>query len=148
MIARLISGVLFLAVLGACSEKLSLEQQIVLTINQMEVHAEAGERRPFMNRVNDEFVGQEGGLSKGEFQRFMIMQWNVNQRLRAQLGPISVSALGPDTASASFHGLITGGRGFLPDRGQFFQFETTWVQNGGDWLLASARWTPIQYINN
>ena len=147
MIARALMCILFVALTAACSEELSVEQQIIGTISKMEAHAEAGERRPFMNMVDDDFSGQQGILSWDEFQRFMIMQWNVNQRLHAQLGPISVFELGPDSAGADFQGLITGGRGLIPERGRFFQFNTTWVRSGGDWKLATARWTPVDEID-
>jgi len=111
----------------------------------MEAHAEAGERGDFMDMVTGEFKGQLGALSKEEFNRLMIMQWNQHNRLHAQLGPIFVRDLGTDMASAEFKGLITGGRGLLPDSGEFYAFKTTWLREGGDWLLVSAEWEPARF---
>ncbi|MFT5139887.1 MAG: hypothetical protein ACI9H8_000271 [Lysobacterales bacterium] len=129
--------------LFSCSKEQTIEQQIIGTINEIEALAEAGERRKFMKLVDDDFSGQRNVLNKEEFRRLMVLQWNINRRLHAQLGPIHVNSAGPDTAQANFSGLITGGRGFIPERGQFYEFQTTWVRSGGDWLLASAQWKAI-----
>jgi hypothetical protein len=133
-----------ISLLVSCSKDLTVAQQIIGTINEMEAHAEAGERRPFMNFVDDTFSGQQNALNKEEFRRFMVLQWNVNQRLHAQLGPIQVSETGPDTAEARFSGLITGGRGLIPERGQLYEFQTTWTRDDGDWLLTAAEWKTIR----
>jgi hypothetical protein len=47
-------------------------------------------------------------------------------------------------AAADFSGLITGGRGLLPERGQMFNFETSWLMIDGQWQLVSAVWEPIR----
>ena len=144
MTRSLITACLCLAVLTGCEEELSVEQQIILTINEMETLAEAGERNKFMEHVAGEFNGQLGRMTKAEFNRFMIMQWNENQKLHAQLGPINVRELGPGTATAEFSGLITGGRGLLPERGQMLQFETSWILDDGEWLMETATWDPVR----
>ena len=132
----------------SCGEEPTLEQQIIGTINEMEELAEEGKRRPFMAMVAADFSGQSGIMTKDEFQRFMIMQWNVNQRLHFQLGPIHVYSAGPGMATAEFRGLITGGRGLIPDRGQFYEFHTSWLLDGDDWLLRSANWDPVRFDEN
>ena len=144
MIVRLICVCLLFLALFVCSEELSVEQQIIRTINQMEELAEAGERRDFMKFVAGDFEGQLGRLTKEEFRRFMILQWNENHRLNAQLGPINVRELGEGMAAADFSGLITGGRGLLPERGEMFSFETSWLKVDGQWQMISAIWEPVR----
>ncbi len=139
---------LFCLLPASCSEELTLEQQIIGTINEMELLAEEGDRRGFMRMVAEDFQGQLGVLDKRGFQRFMIMQWNVNRRLHFQLGPIHVRPVVDEMAEAEFSGLVTGGTGFLPERGQFFQFQTRWIRDGSNWLLAAAEWTPIRMDGN
>lgn len=139
--------VLLLAVaflLAACGDERSLEQQIIGVITEMEELAEAGERRAFMNFVDDEFRGQQGRMARDDFHRFMILQWNRNQRLYAQLFPIRVEPLDRDLARARFRALITGGRGLIPERGELYQIETTWRRHGSDWLLLEASWVPVR----
>ena len=144
MIFRRTGACLLALLLASCAEELTLEQQIIGTINEMEAFAEAGERRSFMAMVTEDFSGQLKTLTKEEFRRFMILQWNVNLRLHAALGPIHVRSLGEGMAVADFNGLITGGRGWIPERGQLYKFRTTWLLNGSDWLLATAQWEPIR----
>lgn len=128
--------------LGACGSEPTLEQQIIAVIIEMEQNAETAERRDFMARISDGFSGQGGTLDRDSFQRFMFYQWSQNQRLSAQLFPITVSRTGVNSAAASFKVLVTGGNGLLPERGELFDVTTSWVRVDGDWLLQQADWTP------
>jgi hypothetical protein len=142
---RLLAGLLASSLLFSCGgDELTVEQQIIGAILEMERLAEAGERAAFMEMVAGEFDGQLGTLTRDEFHRFMLMQWNEHNRLHAQLFPISVRELGPGMAVAEFNALITGGRGLLPDSGELFSIRTRWVLEEGDWLLSSADWEPAR----
>ena len=87
----LVAGLLALALVAGCAEERTVEQQIIATITEMETYGEEGRRGDFMNMVHESFVGQHGGMTRDEFRLFMIMQWNRNQRLQAQLFPIKVT---------------------------------------------------------
>jgi hypothetical protein len=141
-IARCIALVALL--LAACSEKLSVAQQIIATLQTMEEAAEQGEHFDFMDHVAESFGGQQGLMDRRAFHRFMIFQINQNRRLQAQFFPIHVQDTGDDRASANFRLLVTGGAGLLPERGQFFEVETHWQLDGGDWLLIGADWEPVR----
>jgi hypothetical protein len=141
-VAGLLLAALLMAGPQACSKPLTVEQQIIAMIREMEARIENGERRPFMSHVAEDFDGQNGLLNRDELQRFVILQLNQHQRLHAQLMPIRVSETGDDTASASFRALITGGPNWIPDSGQIYDFETGWIKLDGEWLLLSATWTP------
>ena len=129
----------------SCSDELTLEQQIIAAVTQMEALAEDGDRRGFMDMVAGDFSGQLGSLSKDEFRRFMVIQWNEYRRLQAQLFPIHVRELGPGKAAADFKALITGGPGLLPDSGQVYNIRTRWTLLDGEWLLESADWDPTGF---
>lgn len=129
--------------LGACSDKLSVEQQIIATLRNMEYAAEEGDHFEFIAYVSDTFGGQQGSMDRRDFHRFMIFQINQNRRLQAQFFPIFVKETGEGQASAHFRILVTGGGGLLPDRGQLFEVETQWSGNDDDWLLESADWKPV-----
>jgi hypothetical protein len=131
--------------LGACAEEQTIEQQIIAVIGEMEENGEAGNRGAFMDRVHPSFSGQEGGMTREDFQRYMYLQWNQNSRLHAQLFPISVTEDWNQQASARFKVLVTGGRGFLPERGQVFEVFTIWQWEDGDWYLLRANWTPVDF---
>ena len=135
-----------LALLGAlasCGGQLTVEQQIIATIRDMEARIEAGERRPFMAHVSEDFRGQGGSMNREQLRALMIMQLNRYQRLQGQLFPILVTDHGDGSAGASFRALVTGGPNWLPESGQVFEFETRWKQVDGDWLLIAADWDPV-----
>ena len=130
--------------LSGCGEKLSTEQQIIATLENMEQAAEQGHHLEFMTHVADDFSGQLGALNRREFHRFMIFQMNENRRLQAQFFPIHVQEKDDtESATARFKMLVTGGAGLLPERGQLFEVESGWVRDGSDWLLHSAEWKPV-----
>lgn len=142
---RFVVGLLTLVLLlTSCSEELSVEQQVIATIRNMEYAAEEGLHLEFMGYVANSFSAQHGTMDRREFHRFMIFQINQNRRLRAQLFPIFVTEKGEGLAAANFRVLVTGGAGLLPESGQLFDVETQWVRDSGDWLLQLAEWEAVQ----
>ena len=135
-----------LALLGAlasCTRPVSVEQQVIATILEMEKHIEAGERRAFLDYVSEDFSGQHGAMNRDQLRAYVILQLRRYQKLEGRLLPIEVEDLGEGRATAWFRALVTGGPGWLPESGQMFEFETHWRQDGGDWLLTAANWEPI-----
>ncbi len=132
--------------LTGCGEDSGVHQQVVTAIHEMEALGEEGKRSAFMNHVADQFMGQGGSLTRDEFRAFLVLQWNQNQRLYAQVFTINVQDLGSGRASAQFKALITGGRGLIPERGQLYSITTTWIESDGDWLLSQADWEPVDPI--
>ena len=139
-----VSAVLAALLLVACGKDLSVEQQIIATLRNMEATAEQGEHFEFMAYVADSFDGQQGLMDRREFHRFMIFQINQNRRLHAQFFPIFVRETGIDMASAHFQLLVTGGAGLLPERGQLFEVETQWLRADSDWMLEKANWEAVK----
>ena len=138
-----LSTFLVLVLLAACVEKITVEQQIIATLRNMEYAAEEGQHLDFMGYIADSFEGQQGSMDRREFHRFMIFQINQHRRLQAQLFPIYVSETGEETASAHFKILVTGGAGLVPDSGQLFEVETRWLRDGGGWVLSGANWEAV-----
>ncbi len=144
-VVRFISStVLAVILLAACGEKLTVEQQVIATLRNMEYAAEEGQHLDFMGYIADTFKGQQGSMDRREFHRFMIFQINQHRRLQAQFFPIFVTETGEETASAHFKILVTGGAGLVPDSGQLFEVETRWLRDGGDWLLSGADWEAVR----
>lgn len=131
------------ALLIGCSQPLTVEQQVIATIRQMEEKIEAGHRLAFMEHVDEAFSGQQGSMNRDQVRALVIFQLNRYKELQGQLFPISVTETGPDTATAEFRALVTGGPGWIPDSGRVYDFQTGWRQDGGDWFLVSADWKPV-----
>ena len=139
----LLVAVLLMAAFSACSPPLTVSQQVIAAIREMETRIEDGERRQFIKHVSEDFSGQNGQLNRQQLMGLVIYQLNRHQRLHAQLFPISVNETGEQTASANFRALITGGRGWIPDQGQVYDFETLWRYQDGEWKLTNANWNPV-----
>lgn len=132
-----------LLVLGGCGPGPGVEEQIRETISSMESAAEEGRPIEFMGYVADDFQGRGGQMTRDDFLRFMTFQMNRYRRFQATLFPIEVNDQGGNFADASFRVLVTGGRGLLPENGQLYTVETSWVRDDGDWRLWRADWTPV-----
>lgn len=132
------------SLLAGCGAELTVEQQVIATIRNMEVAAEDGEHFEFMTFVAETLQAQNGSMDRNAFHRFMIFQINQHRRLQAKFFPIHVRELGEGRASANFHVVVTGGGGLLPDSGQVYQVETGWIRDGDDWLLEQAEWQPAR----
>ncbi|MBT8040558.1 MAG: hypothetical protein HKO85_10135 [Xanthomonadales bacterium] len=128
---------------AACSPPLTVSQQIIHAIREMEARIEAGERREFMEFIADDFSAQNERMNRDQVRALVVFQLRRYERLNGQLFPISVTETAPDTAEARFRALITGGPGWIPDSGQVYDFETWWRFEDGDWLLTSANWDEV-----
>jgi len=136
--------ILFLLLsLAACDKPLTIEQQVIFTIREMEARIEDGERRAFMEFIAEDFTAREGRMNRDQVRAMVVFQLNRYERLQAQLFPIAVIETGEGTAEANFRALVTGGPNWIPDSGQVYDFETSWRQDGSDWTLVSADWEPV-----
>jgi hypothetical protein len=139
------AALVLLAVLPSCEQALTVDQQIIATILEIEKSIEAGERRAFLDHVSDDFSGQNGSMNRDQLRGYVILQMNRYRRLKGQLFPIDVEDQGDGRAAAWFRALVTGGAGWIPENGQMFEFETHWRLDDGEWLLESANWKPVPF---
>ncbi len=59
---RLFVSVLLILLLAGCDTPLTVEQQVISTIREMEARIEAGERRAFMEYIAEDFTAQRGRM--------------------------------------------------------------------------------------
>lgn len=138
---------LLAGMLSACGQELSVEQQVIGVIRDMESRIEARERRPFMRHVAAQFTGQNGTMNRDQFNALVLYHLHRDQNLHAQLFPIQVTSSDPGYAEARFRALLTGGAGWLPERGQIYDIVTRWQQRDDEWMLVSAQWKPAVLEN-
>ncbi len=130
-------------ILGGCDRPLTVEQQVIAVIRDMEARLEAVERRPFMSHVAEDFSAQDGNMSREQFNAMVLAYLHRYKRVQAQFLPIHVTTQGQSGAIARFRVLLTGGERWLPERGRMYQVETRWRREDSAWLLADARWEPV-----
>lgn len=139
-VLRAIFPAAILLLATGCDDSLSVEQQVIIRIREMEALIENGERREFMKHVAARFTGQQRSISRDELNALILYQFNRHRNLRAQLLPIRVTEISPDQAEASFNALLTGGPGVLPEAGQIYEITTRWELREGEWMLTGADW--------
>jgi hypothetical protein len=132
-----------LGLLPSCKQPMTVEQQVIAAILEVEEKIEAGERRAFMEHISEDFRGQNGAMNHDQLRAYVLLQLNRYKRLQGQLFPIHVEDRGDGQATAWFRALVTGGPGWLPESGQVFEFETHWRMEDGEWLLVVANWDPV-----
>ena len=142
-----LAACLSVCLLPGCSHKSSVSVQVVAAIHELEAHAEEGHRSAFMARITETFQGQGGRLNRQDFRGFLLLQWNRNRRIHAQLLTIDVEPQGNDRAQARIRALLTGGRGLLPERGRLYDIQTVWIRQDGEWRVDSADWTPVDLMD-
>jgi hypothetical protein len=139
----LLAALAALTLAAACDKPLTVEQQIIATIRDMEALIEDGERRAFMEHIAPDFSGRNGSMNRDQVRALVIFRLNRHKKLRAQLFPIQVEETAPGRAIARFRALVTGGAGWLPESGQVFDFVTQWRLDDDEWLLIGADWKPV-----
>lgn len=129
--------------LAACSQPLTVEQQVITVIRDMEASIEAGKRRDFMEHVSEDFTGQGAIDNRDQLNAMILYQFGRHKKIQAQFLPIRVTPTMTGEAEAFFRVLLTGGDGLLPDSGQMYSMVTRWREDDGDWMLVSARWKTV-----
>ena len=125
---------------ASCSQPLTLEQQIISSIRNMEAHVEANERRAFMQYLAEDFRGQGGEFNHDQMNGLLLYYLRRYQKVHAQLLPINVQPVGTNEAQATFEVLLTGGAGWLPEAGQLYEVVTLWRRQDEEWVLHVADW--------
>jgi len=141
-------------VLPACSGKpFNYPESLRQQINALELAFNNGETKVVLDAVAGDFHS-EYFPERRQLKLFMLRQRQKHSRLTMRSGPavinvqFSTENLTDITASASFQSLLTGGGGWLPDSGQFYQFDTRWrwrdgAAEGEEWELVFAQWNEV-----
>jgi hypothetical protein len=128
--------------LSGCSTE-DAEARIRATIAEMEQLAEAGNVSDFMDYVADDFSGDRGGVDRNALSNLLRIQIMKHTRVSANVLSQDYE-LFEGRAVVKMTVLLTGGpRSWLPDSGRVYQFDTSWRESGGDWLLLAADWQAV-----
>ncbi|UXI70010.1 YybH family protein [Tahibacter amnicola] len=115
------------------------ETRIREAIAAMEAAVEQHQPREFMAYVADDFTGGNGQYDRKAVQDTLRALLLRNEKIVIVLGSIDVQLQGT-RATARVDATLTGGEGWLPDRGAVYAFTTGWKRDGSQWRCISANW--------
>lgn len=89
----------------------------------------------------EDFVGNDG-LDREGARRLAQALFLRHRDIALQTGPLDIE-LQESHARVRFSAALVGGRGaLLPEAGQFYDVDTGWRLEEGEWRLVSATWRP------
>lgn len=126
------------AALAACSRS-DPERELRATIDAMARALE--QRRPgdFLDAVAEDFTRESGAFGKQEAKRVLAGVLLRNEKINLAVVVTEVQVQG-ERARAQLRVVATGGAGLLPERGQVWEFQTTWRRERGAWKVFNAEW--------
>ena len=137
--------IILILLLTACSQK-SDEDLIKQNLDQAIEAVKARQPKRVVEHLTRDFVGQEQ-MSTEDVRRFMIAQFFRNQKINIVTTALKITVDSAQQAHASFRVVVTGGMDWIPDRLDYYQVETDWVKQDGDWLIRAAKWKPVLASN-
>lgn len=129
-----------LLVLAACSHP-APEEALRKEVDAMRTAVEARDAGELSDGIAKDFIGPEGMDRKGATRLAQVV-FLRNRDIGVTMGPLDV-AMREGGATVKFTAALTGGSGgMLPASGQVYDVSTDWRQNGDEWELVAAEWTP------
>ena len=129
-----------LALVAGCSRP-APEEALRVALSGVQESIEQRDAGALRRYLADDFIGPHG-MDRDQARRTAALYMMRHQSVGVTMGPLEVEMQEPH-ATVRFRAALTGGSGRLvPDRANFYQVETGWRMEGGEWRITSARWTP------
>ncbi len=131
-------ALLLIASLSACGRS-DPERELRDTIATMARAVERREPATLLDNVADDFTRESGPFGRSDVKRILAGAYLRNEK-------ISVTAVVTDVringarAFAKVRVVATGGAGLLPERGQTWEFDSSWRRDGSRWKVFNAEW--------
>ena len=138
--------IIFVALFATACTRTSDEDLIKQALDQAIEAVKARQPKKVVEHLAQDFVGQEQ-MRTEDVRRFMIAQFFRNQKINIVTTGLNITIDNAQQAHASFRVVVTGGMDWIPDRLDYYQVETDWVKQDGDWLIRAANWKPVLASN-
>jgi hypothetical protein len=126
------------AALGACGRS-DPERELRDTVQRMAQAIESREVGEFLDHVAEDFTRESGGFGKQDARRILAAVLLRNEKITVSAVVSEVKVDG-ERATVKVRVLATGGAGWLPERGQTWDFDSAWRREGGVWKVYNAQW--------
>jgi ketosteroid isomerase-like protein len=124
--------------LTACS-RTAPEAELRATVTQMARAIEQREPADFLDALSEDFTRESGAFGKQDARRVLAGVLLRNERIQLSAVVTDVRVEG-DRAFAKVRVVATGGAGLLPERGQTWEFDSSWRREKGRWKVFNAEW--------
>ena len=126
------------ALLSACARS-DPEREIRSTIASMAESVEKRDLTVFLDAVAEDFSRESGAFGKQDAKRTLLAAYLRNEKINVSAVVTDVRVEG-DRAFAKVRVMAIGGAGLLPERGQTWDFDSTWRRERGQWKVFNAEW--------
>jgi len=127
--------------LAACSRS-DPERELRSAVAAMAQSIEQREPAAFLDFVSDDFARDSGAFGKQEAKRLLAAVYLRNEKVSVNAVVTDVR-IEKDRARAKVRVFATGGAGLLPERGQGWDFDSTWRREKGRWKVYNAEWVDV-----
>lgn len=131
-------ALLGLLVLAACGRS-DPERELRATVMKMAQAIERREPADFLDALSEDFTRESGAFGKQDARRVLAGVLLRNERIQLSAVVTDVRIEG-DRAFAKVRVIATGGAGLLPERGQTWEFDSSWRREKGSWKVFNAEW--------
>lgn len=140
--ATLVAIMVCMTFIVGCSRP-PAEEAVATVIESSRTAAEAGNVGDLMSHLADDFGTVDGAMDRSEFRRFVLAHSRINRNVGVTITGLDIRVDG-ERATAEFRTLITGGNGrFIPERGRLFDVKAGLRDDGDEWQVINADWTPV-----
>ena len=93
----------------------------------------------FLEYVSEDFVRESGVFDRNEVRRRLVANMLRHDSVQV-IATVTEVKLDGERARATVRVLATGGRGWIPERADGWEFRTAWKREGGRWRVFAAEW--------
>lgn len=134
-----VAPVILLSLLASACSRTEPEKELRSTIAAMAQAIEQHRVSDALEPLAEDFTRDSGAFGKEEARRVLAGAALRNEKIQLSATVTEVRVEG-DRAFAKVRVIAMGGAGLLPERGQTWEFDTTWRLEGGQWKVFNAEW--------
>lgn len=129
--------------LAGCSREPAVEQ-LLERADALETAIEDKQNNTAMAMLSEDFT-TGNGQNRQDAQRLLLMYAMRHQKISVVRSQIeaSLDSAYADQAQITFVAIVTGGEGWLPERGRSYRVDSRWTFIEGEWYLNTLRWEPL-----
>ncbi len=128
-----------LVLITGCSRP-PAEERLRAVIDEMRSAIEGGNRRQFMNHVNENFSGEGGQWDREQLDRVIRGLMFQHKSIDTTMTNLDIQFF-DKRATATMKVLITGGpSAWRPSNAEFIDVSSGWLDSDDGWQLISADW--------